>query len=102
VQLPDDVLLALLGGAVQDRRVVVADPVVVVVQAVDLAEQQVDRVVLLGVPVGRESLLVGVTDHGPARAVDDVLRGHSSSLIHSGCVGALDALDGGHGNRRAG
>jgi len=50
VHLGDDQLVAALGRAVQHGRVVVAEAVVVVVKAVDLAEPNVDRVLLV-VPV---------------------------------------------------
>ena len=63
VQFGDDRLVADVGRGVEYGRVVVTDAVVVVVQAVHIAEPQVDRVFFV-VPVRRDRTLVGIAQHG--------------------------------------
>ena len=63
VHLGDDGLVADVAGRFEHGRVIVADTVVVVVEPVDLAEPDVDRVAL-GVPVGGDGLLVGGAQYG--------------------------------------
>jgi len=63
VHLADDAFVAGVRGPFEHRGVVFAESVVVVVETVDVAEPEVDRVLLVMVPVrGDGALVLGAQD----------------------------------------